>query len=239
MRNPKIVGLAGIDKAIKSVASIIGNVNVRVQDIAVAIVEHGAGQGNGDMSRALTLCQTVRKHRTLNVAFLIGYFAYFASTTVNLRGNDGKGKVNLMSRDAKGYRGFDVDGARANNWFDAIDDEGNRAPWYAGPEPAEYQPLTVGDIAERMNRFVTTTNTLLTSTKNVKGRDVPAVKLAEDDERQVHNALQFISRIAATLARHEEVEKLAQQLATAQEELEQDNDVVEVLATEPKEQAIA
>jgi hypothetical protein len=123
MRKPKIVGLAGIDKAIKSIANVGQNLNERVQDVAVAIVEHAAGQGNGDMSRALTLVKTVNRMRTLNAAFLVGYFRYFASTNINLRANDGAGKVSLMARDAKGYRGFDVDGARANNWYEAFGEE--------------------------------------------------------------------------------------------------------------------
>lgn len=238
MRKPgNIVGLAAIDKAIKAFNGVASNLNDRVQDIAVAIIDHGANAGNGDMSRALTLCQAVARHRTLNVTFLIGFFRHFASTNVNLRGNDGKGKVSLMARDAKLYRGFDVAGAKANKWFDAFDADGKRSAWYAGPEPAEFQPYTVGDIAERMTRFVKTTNDLLTSKKEVKGKEVPAVQLTDDDERQVHNALQFINRIAATLARHEEVEKLAKQLETAKGDAVQDNEVIEVLAV--KEKAVA
>jgi hypothetical protein len=229
MRKPKIVGLAGIDKAIKSIANVGQNLNERVQDVAVAIVEHAAGQGNGDMSRALTLVKTVNRMRTLNAAFLVGYFRYFASTNINLRANDGAGKVSLMARDAKGYRGFDVDGARANNWYEAFGENGERSNWYAGPAPAEFQPLTVGDLAGRMANFVKNTAKLLTGTKDVNGKDVPVVFLSEGDRKQVENALLFIDRIAATLARHEDVELKAQELAKAQEALEQDNDVIEII----------
>lgn len=235
----KIVGLAGIDRSIKSLSKIGANLNERVHDTALAIVEHGAGQGNGDMSRALTLCQAVARLRSMNVAYLIGYFRHFASTTVNLRGNDGKGKVSLMAKDAKGYRGFDVDGARVNKWYDAFDKEGNRAAWYAGPATPDFQPEGVGDIAERMRRFVKNTGTLLTGTKDVNGKPVPLVALAEGDRQQVENALLFISRIAATLARHDDVEQKAQALAKAQEATEQDNEIVEVLASVAKDKAVA
>jgi hypothetical protein len=236
----KMVGLAAIDKGIKSLAKIGDNLNSRVQDVAVAIIEHAAGAGNGDMSRALTLCQTVARMRTLNVTFLIGYFRHFASTNVNLRSDDGRGKVSLMAKDAKLYRGFDVEGARANNWSDAFDDEGNRSAWYAGPAPAEFQPLTIGDLAGRMSNFVKNTSKLLSDTKTVNGKNVDLVELTEGDRQQVEHALAFINRIAGTLARHEEVEQAAKAFAAAQEALEQDNDVIEVLNTVvPVEKAVA
>src|SRR6185369_9259082 len=111
MRKPKIEGLAGIDKGIKALSGIASNLNERVQDIAVAIVVHAAGPGNGDVSRALPLVQTVNRMRTLNTAFLVGWLAYFANCNVNLRADNGKGKVSLISRDSKRYRGFDPAGA--------------------------------------------------------------------------------------------------------------------------------
>jgi hypothetical protein len=149
----KIVGLAAITKAIKALDGIAGSLNERVQETAVAIVEHGAGVGNGDMSKALDLVKVCRKHK-LNIAFIVGWFAYFGNCNINLRGNNGAGKVSLISKDSKRYRGFDVDGARANNWFDAIDNDGNRALWYQGPQPEEYNPNTIGDFAATLNRFI-------------------------------------------------------------------------------------
>jgi hypothetical protein len=232
----KIVGLAAITRAIKALDGIAGSLNVRVQEVAVAIVEHGAGAGNGDMSKALDLVKLARKHR-LNVAFLNGWFAYFGNCNVNLRGNDGAGKVSLISKDSKRYRGFDVEGARANNWFEAIDDNGTRARWYEGPEPADYVPEGIGDIADDMTKFVERTNKKLAGTKTVKGREVPLVRLNEEDERQLHNALQFIERIAATLARHEKVQALAAKMAEATAATEQDEEVVAII--EPKEAAVA
>lgn len=238
MRRMKIVGLAGIDKGIKSLVGIGQNLNERVQDIAVAIVEHAAGAGNGDVSRALTLVKTVSRMRTLNAAFLVGWFRYFGNCTVNLRANDGVGKVSLIARDAKAYRGgFDVEGARVNNWFDAFDAEGNRSKWYAGPEAPEFQPYGIGDIAERMTRFVKTTNTLLDSTKTVNGKELPAVALTKEEREQVNNALLFLQRISNTLARHDDVEKLKAQLAEVEQQAAADPEVIAVI--EPKEKMVA
>jgi hypothetical protein len=234
----KIEGLRGIDRAIKQIGGVAENLNERIQEVAVAIVEHANGAGNGDMSRALTLCKTVSRYRTLNVAYLIGWFRYFGNANINLKADDGAGKVSLISKDSKAYRGgFDVDGARANNWQDAFDDKGNRSTWYSGPAPADFQPMTVGDLANRMHNFVKNTTKLLTDTKEVKGKEVPLVELSEGDQRQVEHAMAFIDRIANTLARHEEVAKLERELQKTKEEATSDEAVIDVLA--PQEKAVA
>lgn len=241
----KYVGDAAIGRAIKSLNGALtgpNGINNRVQDIAVSIVEHAAGPGNGDVSRALDLCKTVARSRTLNVAYLVGWFAYFGNANVNLRGNDGAGKVSLVSRDSKRYRGFDVEGARANNWFDAFNEKGERSPWYAGPQPAEYQPMTIGDLSERMTNFVKNMTKTLDGTKTVNGKEVPLVKLDEGDKLRFQSAMQAVTVLANSLARHEEVNELAQKLANAQAAAENDDEkfagIREVLQ-QPKEQAVA
>lgn len=232
----KIEGLAAIDRSIAQIRGNLDGLNDRIQETAVAIVEHAAGKGNGDVSRALTLCQAIASKRTLNVNYLVGYFAYFAGTNVNLR----KPSVSLFSKDSKKQRGFDVDGARANKWFEAVDAEGKRVFWYAGPEPEAYVPDGIGDIAERMQRFVKRTAETLDGEKEVNGKKVPLVQLSQADRTALDAALGFIDRIAATLARHENVQALTEQLQKATEEAGQDKEVLEVLhIDEPKEMAVA
>jgi hypothetical protein len=217
-----IVGLKGIDNAIKSIAGIATNLNERVQEVAVAIVQHAAGEGNGDMSRALVLCKTTARFRTLNTPFLIGWFRYFGNANINLKANDGAGKVSLHARDSKAYRGgFDVDGAKANNWFDAFDAEGNRSKWYAGPDMPDYEPMGLVDIATRMTQFAKNTRKLMDSTKEVKGKEVPAVVLSDDDKVQVNNALAFIERISATLSRHDRVVQLQAELEKTEQNVDE------------------
>lgn len=220
----KIVGLAGIDKAIKQIAGVGANLNERVQECAVAIIEHAAGAGNGDVSRALTLCQTVARFRTLDVGFLVGYFAAFAGANINLR----KGTVNLFARDSKKQRGFRVDEARANNWYEAIDDEGNRAPWYQGPERPPFQPDGVGDIADYLARQAKRLMERLDGTKEVNGKDVPLVKVTKAEREQIEEAIDLIEVIAKRLARHEDIAEIVNK--TANDEMEQE---------EEKEQAVA
>lgn len=230
----KIVGDAAIGRAIRSLNTRLGNINNDVQNIAVAIVEHAADKGNGDMSRSLELCKTVARHRTLNVAYLIGWFRYFASTNINLRANDGAGKVSVMKADAKGYRGFDVEGARANNWFDAFDAKGERSPWYAGPAPADYQPMTIGDIAEDFRRFVKRELDKVEGTKEVNGKVVPIALLSEADKAGLHNALEYIERVANRLARHEDVRKAQEAMAQAEAAANEDEVVQAILVNGEK-----
>lgn len=233
------VGDAAIGRAIKSLNTRLENVNDDVQDIAVSIIVHAAGPGNGDMSRALDLCKTVKRHRTLNVAFLVGYFRHFGNANVNLNANEGAGKVSLIDRKSANYRGFDVDGARANKWYEAVNDDGERAGWYAGPVPAEFQPYTIGDEAKRIANFVKGERKRLEDTKVVNGVEVPLVKLAEPDRLQMMNALDFMERIAATLARHEDIHQKAQELAAAQEEAGKDEVVVQIMQQPVPDKAVA
>lgn len=234
MRKPKIVGLVGIDKGIRALKGIGENLNERVQDIAVAIVEHAAGPGNGDMSRALTLVQTINRFRTMNPAYLVGWFRYFGNANVNLRANDGAGKVSLISRDSKAYRGgFDVDGARANKWYDAFNADGTRSFWYQGPPPPAFEPATLGDIAEDMTRFLKREMDKVTGTKEVNGKVVPLVRLTEDDKKQLDHAFEVIRQLSFKLARHELIERKAQELAEVQEAPD-----VEIIV-QPLERAVA
>jgi hypothetical protein len=228
-----LVGLAAIDRSIRTISGIVDNLFGRIQETAVAIVVHAAGPGNGDMSRALTLCQAVNKHRSMNVNYLVGWFAAFAGTNVNLR----EATVKLFAKDNKKQRGFRVDEAKANNWFEAVDANGDKAKWYAGPVPDTYEPDGIGDIAQRMQNFVKNTAKRLDDTKTVNGKEVPVVRLTAEDRQQVESALAFIDRIAATIARHESVQKLEEQLKKATDEAGQDKDVLAVL--EPKEEAVA
>lgn len=234
----KYVGDAAIGRAIKSLGGKIEGLNQTVQDIAVSIVVHAAGPGNGDVSRALDLCKTVQRHRTLNLAFLVGWFRHFGNCNVNVNADDGKGKVSLISKDSRAYRGFDPAGAEHNNWYDAYDpNTGKKAPWYQGPPPPEFKPATIGDLAEDFRRFVKRERDKLNGTKEVNGNVIPLVVISEADAKQLDSAFDFIERIANTLARHEDMEQAAKALAEAQEAAEADEEVVAIM--QPKEKAVA
>lgn len=123
MRKLKLlVGVADISKAIREIGGVADNLNARIQQALESIINHAAkpaaeNGGNGDVSLALDLVKSTRRYKTINTNYIVGYLRHFGSITVNLKANGGKGKVSVMSKDAKGYRGFDVEGAKANNWF--------------------------------------------------------------------------------------------------------------------------
>src|SRR3546814_6712758 len=76
----------------------------------------------------------------LMLAFLCLNVIFFfkQKTAYEMRISDWSSDVcssDLLSKDSKAYRGgFDVDGARVNNWQDAFDDKGNRSTWYRSEE---------------------------------------------------------------------------------------------------------
>lgn len=228
-----LVGVAAIDAAIKEVAGVAENLNDRIDNILTSIIVHAAGPGNGDVSRALTLVKALRKYRSINTNYIVGFLRYFGSMTVNVNADGGKGKVSLMSRDAKGYRGFDVDGAKANKWYEAVNDDGERAPWYQGPVQAEYTPGTIGDVAGNIHNFVKRLAGQLDDTKTVKGKEVPLFELTQEQREQVDNALAFLDRVSATLARQESIAELEAAREKAIKEAGQDTEVLAVI-TPPK-----
>jgi hypothetical protein len=233
MRKLKLlVGVADISKAIREIGGVADNLNARIQQALESIIAHAAGAGNGDVSLALDLVKSTRRYKTINTNFIVGYLRHFGSVTVNLKANNGKGKVSVMSKDAKGYRGFDVEGAKANDWFDAVNDDGERAAWYQGPTPEAYEPDTVGDVSSRYLNFVKRERERLNGTKTVGDKEIPLVKVSESDRKGLENALDWFERFAATLARHENVAKLEEQMKAATEEAGQDKEVVELLGIE-------
>lgn len=233
MRKLKLlVGVAAISAGIKEIAGVADNLNARIQQSLESIIAHAAGDGNGDVSLALDLVKATKRYRTINTAFIIGYLRHFGSITINLKANNGKGKVSLMSKDAKGYRGFDVEGAKVHNWFDAVNDDGERAAWYQGPTPEAYEPDTIGDVSGRYMNFVKRERERLDGTKTVGGKEVPLVRVSESDRKALESALDLFERFATTLARHEDLEKLKQQMAEATEAAGQDKEVVELLGIE-------
>lgn len=240
-----LVGVAAISGAIKEIAGVAQNLQDRVQCVAASIIAHAAGPGNGDVSLALDLCKMVKRYPTLNTNFLVGYLRHFGSMNVNLRADNGKGKVSLLSRDAKGYRGFDVDGAKANNWYEAVDSDGNRAPWYQGPTPETYTPGGIGDVADSIHNFVKRTAERLDGTKTIGDKEVPLFEISKEDREQLDNALAFMDRLSATIARKERVAELTAAREAEIKAAEQDTEVVGVLTSkapateEQREPAVA
>lgn len=209
-------GLAAIDGGIKELRGVVANVLDRVQVIAVAIIAHAAGDGAGDVSRAGHLMAALPRSFDRNM--LAGWFEAFGSINAAKLKN---GEVKLLSRDSKNYVGFDVDGAKSNNWYDAFDSNGERADWYRGPNQPEFEPDSLGDIAGRFDNFAKRVEKSLTATKEVKGREVPQVELTNEDLEQVKAAIETVRKIGAKLACRERIGELKTELDKSEQLLEE------------------
>lgn len=199
--------LKQIDKGIRELKGIVENVNQRVQGLAVAIISHA--KDHGDCSRALTLVNALPS--TFRREFLIRFFRHFGSIGIDVKGQ----KVRLISADTKGYRGFDVDGAKANNWYEAADAAGNRADWYTGPAPAQFEPNTLGDFGQNIVNFSERLSKQLDATKEVGNKEMPVYRLSDEDRQRADNALAFLKQLGKdVMAReeHEETQRRADEL---------------------------
>ena len=102
--------LKTINSNIKLISRNYAKVNGLVQDTAVAIIAHC--QATGDATAALRLVQAMPK--SARRGLVIDFFAKYSPIGMNVA----NGKVGLHKPEAKAYNPFDVDGARANPWYE-------------------------------------------------------------------------------------------------------------------------
>lgn len=204
----KTITLADIDKGIAQLRGIISNVNERVQEIAVAIVEHAFGtgdkQGSGDVSRVPKLLTALPN--SMNRTFLIRWFA-----VCNIGVDPQKGYApRVLSKDHRLFIPNDqrVAFARANNWYDAVAEDGTRAEWYEGPTPKTFEPNTIGDFGTQILNFAERMQKRLTAKREVNGREVPEYNLTEADRAEAQAALETLERLGKVVCAREELSQL-------------------------------
>lgn len=200
------------DKRIAGLRGLVANVNEEAQAIAVGIIAHAAkpaseGGGNGDVSRAIKLVQALPL--SMNRTFMLRYLLYFGSIGINLK--DGTCKV--VSRDSKNFRGFDVDGAVANKWYEPFDEDGNRAHWYEGPNPRQFEPNTAVDFVGNVHNFIDRINRQLDETKKVNGTDVPLYRVDDETKANIRRVLGVMKKATAILGARDAKAELERQIA--------------------------
>ena len=135
--------LKQIDAKIRTIKASSTKLAANVQEVAVAIIEHAAGPGNGDVTRALALVQAIGT--ASNQRKLIFWFGYFANIGMDVNNN----KVRRLKAGGSTYRdcgngGYDIEGAKANPWNTFEDPR----------QPPEQLPNTLGVfIAENVKIF--------------------------------------------------------------------------------------
>ena len=119
MGQPKFMNnlntLAGIRSGVQWVRNTGSKFDQYVHAIACAIIVHA--KDHGDCTQALALVKAMPK--SARRAALVRWFTAFSPISVTLEhGGKGKDRVGLRKPDAKLYNAFDVDGARANPYYD-------------------------------------------------------------------------------------------------------------------------
>lgn len=112
--------LKAINAGIKRVAASYGKINAFVQTIAVACIAHA--QAHGDCTPALRLVQAMPK--SARRGLLINWFGQYSPIGMNVN----TGKVGLHRPDAKAYNAFNLDGAKANNWYEGAEADKENLP---------------------------------------------------------------------------------------------------------------
>lgn len=103
--------LSHIDTLIKEVVTSNKTFNDKVQEAAIAILEHA--KTYGDCSRAKVLARAVPS-RLRNM--LVGWFALYSPIGIRIAKNSADDQCRFIDRDAKKYRDFNVGGAKAVRW---------------------------------------------------------------------------------------------------------------------------
>lgn len=106
--------LQQIDKNITYIKTTGKNVQQRIHDTAVMIMEHSAN--HGDCSRALTLVQAMPKG--MRRALVVKWFDKFSPIAINIvdkRPNDSSVRIRKM--DSKKYVPYNLAGAKAVPWY--------------------------------------------------------------------------------------------------------------------------
>ena len=146
---------AAINQTIKKVQTAFGKVNDLVQDAAVAIIVHASLYG--DCTGAARLLDAMPKSSRRGLVQT--FFTRYSPISVVLDTKTKKMKARLRDTDSKAYNKFDVDGARANKWYES-------------PE-AEKEPevLTMEDLKTSFDRFIARMKKLAADPKHVAAAD--------------------------------------------------------------------
>jgi hypothetical protein len=196
-----LTGTAAIDAAIRELKGIGENFNERVQQAAVSIINHDIE--SNDCSRALALVMALSQ--TTNRTFLIRFFQYFGAIGIDVKG----ARVRHIDPKSKSYRKPDLAGAKANKWFEPFDAAGKKADWYEGPNPALFEPNTIGDFGANIINFADRlTKQLDAERDNGAGTKVPVYGLSADEKKLALGYLDSLRKLGLGVMARDEIERL-------------------------------
>jgi hypothetical protein len=110
--------ISRIDNRIKTASTNMLKVNDYIHETCVMIVEHANGEGQGDCTRA------VRQVRALPAKLrsqMIAWFSTYSPIGISLGKTAIDDKCRFIKPESKNFNSFNIEGARANKWFDHND----------------------------------------------------------------------------------------------------------------------
>jgi hypothetical protein len=128
--------LAVINANIKRVAKNSAALNQLIQDTAVLVIQHV--EEHRDANPAMRLVAAIPN--TMRRGALVRWFETYSPIAISKKGADLT--CRLHKEDSKAYNPFNVDGARANNWFDAQELQN------------EDIPMTLDDLEDGFERLI-------------------------------------------------------------------------------------
>jgi hypothetical protein len=226
--------LKEIDKRIGQLRGMVNDLMGFIAATAVGIVDHYAE--HGDCSRAGKLVAALPN--SMQRTYLI---RWFEKAGIAIDTNNGYASK-AISKDSKRYRSPSegLEFAKANNWFDAVNEKGERALWYQGPTPREQEPNTIMDFTDNVIGFADRTaksirTGVLTKTVNGKrvnvkdsdGNDVPLYNLTADQRQAADKVLGAIRRFGLALKAPAYARELEGELARINSTIEEATDALE------------
>jgi hypothetical protein len=166
-----------INSGIAEVKTGFGKINDLVQETALAIIIHASLYG--DCTGAARLLDAMPKSSRRGLVQT--FFGRYSPIAVHLDTKTKKMKANLRKEDSKSYAKFDIDGARANKWYELPE---------ADKEP---EILTIEDFKSKAERFIAQMKKMAADTEHVAEADrkvvaetvaklEPMLKVFESDE---------------------------------------------------------
>lgn len=144
-----------INKSIDNIRTGFGKVNTMVQDAIVQIIIHASLYG--DCTGAARLLDAMPKSSRRGLVQI--HFAKYSPINVFLDTKSKKIKASLRKEDSKSYNKFNIDGARANNWYESV--EAEREP----------EILTLDDFKSKAERFIAQMKKMAADTDHVAKAD--------------------------------------------------------------------
>jgi hypothetical protein len=216
-----LLGLTAISAGIRDLKGVISNAQQRAQIIAVSIINHDLnggknGEPSGDVSKAKELVNALRTQEDRRN--MIAFLGYFGNIGFKMDGGVCT-EVQHFKPDNKRYRKADLDGAKANNWYEPYDKSGKKAYWFEGPERPAFTPGTIATVGDNIlnfaDRFLGKDGKpgQLDATKdNGRGETVPLYDLTDEQRKMAEQVLVGMKRFGALLTAQASKEELQAEL---------------------------